>query len=265
MVINRSKDYRLVGTSEPICHFLLQTWRIDVEAVMQAKQFSLADWHRILFGETPWTFLIEVVIRAGLTYVLIMMAMRLLGRRVASQYTLFELSVVVTLAGAIGVPLQSQERGMLPPLIIMAGVIIFQRVTARLTMRHPKVNHAVSGSVMTAITNGRLELAVLRKTVLSREKIFALLRMRNIQHLGQLSRVYIEPSGSISIVLTDQPCPGLSIIPEIDTELREAVASRDHFSCTSCGYTLKTQQEPQCACEYCKAERWMPAAVELED
>jgi uncharacterized membrane protein YcaP (DUF421 family) len=232
---------------------------------MQPKQFSLADWHRILIGEAPWTFLIEVFIRAGLTYALIMLAMRFLGRRVASQYTLFELSVVVTLAGAIGVPLQAQERGMLPPLIIMAAVILFQRTVARLSMNHHKVNVAVAGEVLNVINNGRLQLDILRKTVLSREKIFALLRMRNIQHLGQLSRVYIEPSGSISVVLTDCPCPGLPIIPEIDQELREAIASRTHYACISCGHTVKREEEPRQACEYCKTERWIPAAEELED
>jgi uncharacterized membrane protein YcaP (DUF421 family) len=89
--------------------------------------------------------------------------------------------------------------------------------------------------------------------------------MRNIQHLGQLSRVYIEPSGSISIVLTDRPCPGLPIIPIVDTELREATASDTHYACTSCGNTVESKQEPQDACDCCKAERWTRAAVELED
>ncbi|TWI50931.1 uncharacterized protein DUF421 [Pseudomonas duriflava] len=229
------------------------------------KDYSLADWHRILIGETPWTFLIEVVIRAGLTYVLIMLAMRLLGRRVASQYTLFELSVVVTLAGAIGVPLQAQERGMLPPLIIMAAVIIFQRVAARLSMKHSKVDGIVSGKVMTALDNGRLHLDVLRQTVLSREKIFSLLRMRNVQHLGQLSRVYIEPSGSLSVVWTDQPCPGLPIIPETDQELREAAASNDHYACSSCGHTVKAKEKPDSPCDFCQSTLWIRAAVELED
>jgi uncharacterized membrane protein YcaP (DUF421 family) len=44
--------------------------------------------------------------------------MRLLGRWVAAQYTLFEISIVVTLAAAIGVPLQASNRGMLPPFVI---------------------------------------------------------------------------------------------------------------------------------------------------
>ncbi|MFK4135713.1 hypothetical protein ACI2KR_26035 [Pseudomonas luteola] len=125
-----------------------------------SKEYSLADWHHILLGQTPWTFLLEVMLRAGFTYLLIMLAMRLVGRRVASQYTLFELSVVVTMAGAIGVPLQAQERGMLPPLLIMAGVIIFQRTVARLNMRHFKIEIAVSGRVLSVLNDGRFDLKI---------------------------------------------------------------------------------------------------------
>ncbi|MFK4135712.1 hypothetical protein ACI2KR_26030 [Pseudomonas luteola] len=100
---------------------------------------------------------------------------------------------------------------------------------------------------------------------MSREKIYSLLRMRSVQHLGQLSRVYIEPSGSLSLVWSDKPCPGLSIIPKADTELRNAVACKDHYACSSCGNTVKTEQKPESRCKYCNAHQWIPAALSLED
>jgi uncharacterized membrane protein YcaP (DUF421 family) len=85
---------------------------------MQQKPIQLTDWHRILAGSTLWPFLIEVLICAGFTYLLLMVAMRLLGKRVAAQLTLFELSMVVTMAAAIGIPLQVPDRGLLPPIIV---------------------------------------------------------------------------------------------------------------------------------------------------
>jgi hypothetical protein len=52
---------------------------------MQPKPTQLTDWHRILAGGTPWTFLLEVVLRAAFTYLLLLLAMRLLGKRVAAH------------------------------------------------------------------------------------------------------------------------------------------------------------------------------------
>jgi uncharacterized membrane protein YcaP (DUF421 family) len=70
-----------------------------------------------------------------------MSSMRLLGRRVASQYTLFELSMVVTLAGAVGVPLQATDRGLLPPLLIMAVVIGLQRCISFASLKSDKAGN----------------------------------------------------------------------------------------------------------------------------
>lgn len=112
---------------------------------------SLFDLHRILLGKGTWWLLLEVSIRSAFLFVLIMSSMRLLGRRVASQYTLFELSVVVTLAGAVGVPLQATDRGLLPPLLIMLVVITLQRGLAWASLRSARVDHAVSGQVSAVI------------------------------------------------------------------------------------------------------------------
>src|SRR5215210_4335030 len=94
---------------------------------MQPKPIQLTDWHRILAGGTPWTFLLEVMLRAAFTYLLLLVAMRLLGKRVAAQLTLFELSMVVTMAAVIGIPLQVPDRGLLPALAVLLVAVAFQR------------------------------------------------------------------------------------------------------------------------------------------
>jgi uncharacterized membrane protein YcaP (DUF421 family) len=232
---------------------------------MEHKQIFLSDWHRLLLGGTPWTFLIEVLARAGFTYLLLMFAMRLLGRRVAGQYSLFELSVVITVAGTVGVPLQSPERGMLPPLIILGMLILMQRALAFFANKSRYVEGFTSGDVSLVVSDGCLRLEQLRHAVMSRERLFGLLRQRGIQHLGQIGRLYIEPSGGLSLIAASRPRPGLSILPAIDQELREEPQVKDHFSCASCGTTEPTPTKPAGQCRCCGSNRWEPAVTELDE
>ncbi|WOD13987.1 DUF421 domain-containing protein [Paraburkholderia kirstenboschensis] len=106
---------------------------------MKDRPFSLTDWHRFLFGNASWPFLLEVLLRTSVTYVLLIVVMRLLGRRVAGQYTLFEISIAVTLAAAVGVPLQAADRGLLPPVVIAVVVIVLQRLIARTGSTHRRL------------------------------------------------------------------------------------------------------------------------------
>jgi uncharacterized membrane protein YcaP (DUF421 family) len=191
--------------------------------------------------------------------------MRMLGRRVASQYTLFELSVVVTLAGAVGVPLQATDRGLLPPVLIMALVITIQRFISSSTLKSNMVDKLVSGEVSTVLRDGEICLDELRKAVLSREKLFSLLRGRGVQHLGQLSRVYLEPSGNVTVLWADTPRHGLSLIPDVDHSLRLAMQAHGTWCCASCGFARKAESEPFKACDRCEASAWQAAATELGD
>jgi uncharacterized membrane protein YcaP (DUF421 family) len=239
---------------------------IDKTHGTDGERMFMADTvHRFFLGQGDWASLGEIAVRAMLLFMLIMCSMRLLGRRVASQYTLFELSVVVTLAGAVGVPLQATNRGLLPPLFIMMTVIIFEYAMATWSLRYPTFETAISGVVSIIVQRGEIQLDELRRAALSRERLFSMLRKHQVQHLGQLSKVYLEPSGDISLLFAESPCAGLSILPEIDTQLREAVAVATHVSCASCGRTELDANQQRAACVNCGATSWIPASRELDD
>lgn len=233
-------------------------------AAMGHPPYHLTDWHRLLFGNAQWPFLLEVLLRTGVTYLLLIGAMRLLGRRVAAQFTLFEVSIVVTLAAAIGVPLQAANRGLLPPLIIAAVVIVLQRCLGRLGINHRKIETAISGELTTLIRDGRLLIDDMHRTVLGPKKVFELLRLQGYQQLGEVSRAYLEPSGGFSVVPAGLKRPGLSVIPEFDSALQHEAQVHGHFACRACGHTVASEHCPQHACPFCRSREWLAAVLELK-
>jgi uncharacterized membrane protein YcaP (DUF421 family) len=76
---------------------------------MKKDEIHVFDLLRMLVGENPVAFLGEIALRAIVTYLLLLLAMRLLGKRVAGQMSALKLTIVVTLGAAIGVPLQAQN------------------------------------------------------------------------------------------------------------------------------------------------------------
>jgi uncharacterized membrane protein YcaP (DUF421 family) len=223
------------------------------------RHISLTDWHRLLVGESGWSFLLQVVLRAALTYLLLMVAMRFLGKRVAAQLTLFELSIIVTLAATIGLPLQASDRGMLPALVVLAAAVLLQRTLALASLKKPKVEWLVAGSTGLLMEDGRMLLPALGAAALPRERVFAALRSQQVWQLGQVHRLYLEPSGDFTLVRENAPQPGLSLIPENDAELRRSMVVPGWFACGSCGHTKRGESAPREPCEYCRARQWTEA------
>ena len=230
---------------------------------MHPPPFSLTDWHRFLFGNASWPFLVEVLARTTITFVLLIVAMRLLGRRVAAQYTLLEVSIVVTLAAAVGVPLQASSRGMLPPFLIAAVVIVLQRALTSFGVRHRRVENFIATDISLLVRDGQFHLPGLIRTGMPRERIFEVLRLGGCQQLGQISRLYMEPSGKFSFVRLPVQRPGLPVIPEFDKELLVEARASGCYACRHCGHVLECADIPLADCDDCGRQKWVNAVGQL--
>ncbi|MXP48667.1 DUF421 domain-containing protein [Pantoea sp. Eser] len=132
-------------------------------------------------------------------------------------------------------------------------------------MRSRRVDRLLTGRERVVLDEGRLKLETLRSTVLSREKLLSLLHGRGVQYLGQLSRIYIEPSGALTLVWNDTPRSGLAIVPRSDKALIAAMETDAHQVCLSCGNLADRNTPADSTCHCCHAHNWLSASTALED
>src|SRR3982751_4387872 len=111
------------------------------------KNIHLSDISRILIGEVPPEFFIEIVIRLFLMYLVALIAMRLMGKRLTAQLSRNELTALVSIAAAIGVAIQAPDKGVLPVLIIVIAIILISRLIAWRTSINQKFEKIVQGNI----------------------------------------------------------------------------------------------------------------------
>ena len=212
----------------------------------------------------PWSFLVEVLIRAGILYVVLLFSIRLMGKRVAAQLSLSELAIIVTLGAAVGVPLQIATQGLLPAFLVLTIAVAFQKGLAFLSFKKRVAEVVTQGDITILCVDGRLLIDAMRRNTLSRERLFSALRASGIQHLGEVCRAYMESNGAFTVIRAPRPRPGLTLFPERDSELIKKVAVPEHFACCVCGNLIVTGTTPRSPCEFCKATTWMEASKKLE-
>jgi hypothetical protein len=221
------------------------------------------DASRFLFGQAPPVFLVEVVLRLIVLYAARVISIRAMGRRASSELSRNELLAVVSLAAAIGPPIQAPDRGLLPPLLIAAWVVLWQRLVARATFHSRSAEELLQGSGITLLENGRLDLQRLKSSAVSRERLLAELRSQGVLHLGEIERVYLEANGSFSVVKRKLVEPGLSIIPSFDAAMRaEQREDATRIACAACGF-IAPRTEGRASRRACGADHWeTPVSVE---
>ncbi|WP_207532579.1 DUF421 domain-containing protein [Desertivirga arenae] len=227
---------------------------------MEPYQIHLDDWRRILIGEVPGGFFIELIIRTLFIYILLMISMRLMGKRMASQLSRNELIAMVSLAAAIGVPLMTPERGLLPSVVIAVIVVSVQWIVTLLNGKSQKIEAITQDKLSILVSDGKMDLAKMKNNRITRERLFAQLRSNSITSLGQVKRLYLEASGSFTLVKEKEPQPGLSILPQYDREFQQMQKTDASTAvCNECGNQRTMPGNTESPCERCGEIQWKEA------
>ncbi|MBX0288843.1 DUF421 domain-containing protein [Hymenobacter sp. HSC-4F20] len=230
---------------------------------MKPEEFHLFEPLRMLLGEVPWSFLLETLLRGVVLYAVLLLAMRLMGKRMGAQLSRNEMAALVSLAAAIGVSIQAPDRGLAPPVCVAILIVLGQRLIARQAFRSKKFEQASQDDLGIIVEDGCLNLDKMEEVVLPQERIFAQLRSEGIDQLGQVKRLYMEANGDFTLLPQDPPQPGITLIPDWDEEyIAQQPKAPGTFACLRCGNLARnTPVKPTQPCSRCQQNRWTQAVT----
>jgi uncharacterized membrane protein YcaP (DUF421 family) len=224
---------------------------------MKREEIHFGDWKRWLFGQMPPEFMLEVLIRTVLIYFLLILAVRLMGKRMTGQVTLTEMAVMITLGAIVSPVMQLPDRGVVFGIIGLAVAYAFQKGTTWLDFRFRRMERLTQGNIVMLIKDGVLCVEALHKANISRQQLYAMLRQQKIDNLCQVKRAYLEACGILSVYRSGQNVAGLAIFPPIDPvegQLLQRAATPAKVCC-NCGHVQQLLNDHD-RCELCGAEDW---------
>ncbi|UKT64965.1 DUF421 domain-containing protein [Pedobacter mucosus] len=219
------------------------------------------DWTKIMVGEEDWGFLIEISIRTILMYFIILIGLRLLGKRGVRQLSVFEMVVIISLGSAAGDPMFYKEIGLMVPIAIFAIIVGAYRLTTFFMVKSKAFDDLVEGKATYIIEGGVFSIASFQKETLAQDEFFAELRQQGISHLGQVKTAILETSGSVSVFFFSEHelRPGLPILPK-DFELSSAIIpSNGNYACIFCGNVELMVKGKGTLCSNCSHNEWVCA------
>ncbi len=227
---------------------------------MKSQDIHLNDWLRILIGELPNSYFIEIIIRIAFVYLLLTISMRLMGKRMASQLSRNELAAQVSLAAAIGMPVLAPDRGLLPAVVIALVIVSTERLISWMSYTNQRFEEITQDEISDLVNEGVMQLDHMKGARITRERLFAQIRSAGLFHLGQIKRLYIEANGSFTLIKAETPKPGLSAIPLWDTDFaKEQKHVPNQFVCNNCGNPDQTTVKPDHTCSNCGDNNWVQA------
>lgn len=138
------------------------------------------------------------VIRTVILYILLMAAMRLMGKRQLGELQPSELVVTLLLSDLAAVPMQENGLPLLNGVMPILVLVSLELLISGLMVKFPAVSTLVSGSPLPIIRDGQINVAVMRRLRLTVEDLTESLRQQNIFDIRQVQYAIAETNGHIS-------------------------------------------------------------------
>ncbi len=144
------------------------------------------------------------VIRTVILYLLLMAAMRLMGKRQLGELQPSELVVTLLLSDLAAVPMQENGlpllNGVLPILVLVSVELLLSGVM----LKFPPIAKLVSGSPIPIIRDGVVDAAALRRLRMTVEDLDESLRQQDVFDIRQVQYAIAETNGHISVYCYDE-------------------------------------------------------------
>ncbi len=153
-----------------------------------------------------WIFnntLLEIILRTGIIYVVVLIGLRLTGKREVGQMTPFDLVLLLLIANAVQNAMTGPDTSVTGGIIAAATLLVLNMVVTRIVFLNKKVRHVVEGSPTLLIRHGKILTENLDKEQIPAESLRQALREHSISNVKDVNLAVLEIDGSISVLKDD--------------------------------------------------------------
>lgn len=145
---------------------------------------------------SPWW---EPIVRATIVYAVLLLLVRLSGKRTVGQFTPFDLLVVMLLGESVSGALNGSDESVPYGLAGAATLILLAGLTGFVASRSPRVEQIVQGSAVVIGRNGKPLADELRRHRISEADLEEALREADCD-MKDMHLAVLEADGQISIL-----------------------------------------------------------------
>lgn len=218
------------------------------------------EWKRVLFNDLPVGFLLEVAFRTVIMFIVVLLTLKFTGKRGVKQLSVFEVVIIISLGSAAGDPMFYEDVGLVPAIIVFCIILMMYRLVTWLLGKSKRFENFMEGTAKCIIEDGQFSIQSFQREDLAQDEFFAELRLKSIEHLGQVRNAYIETNGAISVFFYEEKDMkyGLPIRPQLFA-LKSTVIPKDGvYACTFCANTQQLQPT-EGSCTVCGKKEWVLA------
>ena len=138
--------------------------------------------------------------RAIFLYIIVLIVMRLMGKREIGQLQPFELAISIMIADLATIPMTEIGIPIFNGIIPILGLLLMHLIISIINLKSLKGREIICGKPTILIYRGKIDERALKKERFTINELQEKLRGNNIVNLGDVEYAILETSGEVTII-----------------------------------------------------------------
>jgi uncharacterized membrane protein YcaP (DUF421 family) len=144
--------------------------------------------------------LLEIILRTVVVYLVILVGLRLSGKREIGQMTVFDLVVLLLISNAVQNAMVGPDTSLTGGVLAAVVLLVLNLLISRLRLTSPRMRHLVEGTPTLLILHGQVVPEHMRREGIDEESLMAAVREHGVAEISGVEMGVLEIDGSISVV-----------------------------------------------------------------
>jgi uncharacterized membrane protein YcaP (DUF421 family) len=144
--------------------------------------------------------MIITFIRAFIIYVMVVIVMRMMGKRQIAQMQPFELVVTIMIADLAAVPMANTGIPLMNGVVPILTLLSVQVIISFLTLKSEKIREIMDGRPSVLIQKGKIVEAEVKRLRINMNDLLEELRGKDYYNLSDVEFAILETNGQISVI-----------------------------------------------------------------
>lgn len=142
----------------------------------------------------------ESVLRGAAVYLIILVLIRVSGRRTVAEMTAFDLVLLLIVSETTQQALLGQDFSITNALVVLVTLFSIDVLLSFVKQVWPAAERAIDGRPTVLMLDGRIDESALRKCRIDKNDILIAARRDGVPNLGGVRHAVLEVNGRISIM-----------------------------------------------------------------
>ncbi len=144
--------------------------------------------------------LLVVFIRTIILYTIVIVAMRIMGKRQIGELQPFELAVAIMISDLASVPMQNTGVPLLHGIIPILTMLAIQIIISFIALKSTKARNVICGKPSVLISAGKINESVFQNELYTLNDLLEQLRSKDIYNIADVEFAILESNGQLSVV-----------------------------------------------------------------